>query len=199
MEQNVFAQVKAAVSAPDIWRRYGGTDIRGGYVCCVFHNDRNPSMRLYDGDRGYYCFACGAGGDAVKLAAALLGLSPYEAAKRVAADFGLALPDGKPDRTAMRVANRRRRRKKAFEAWRKQAERALADYHRLLRQAKAERAPGAPEDDIDPLFAEACYGLDTAAYALEWLADDPMGFYKANRDYMEKVEKRIEQLHGQRS
>ena len=144
MEQNVFARVKAAVSAPQVWQKYGGEEMRGGYVRCVFHNDRNPSMRLYDGDKGYYCFACGAGGDAVTLAGALLGLSPYEAAKRVAADFGLALPDGKPDRASMWAVNRRRRREQAFEAWRRDAERALADYHRLLRQAKAERAPGAP-------------------------------------------------------
>jgi hypothetical protein len=191
MEQGAFARVKAAVSALDIWRRYGGGPVRGGYVNCVFHNDRSPSMRLYEGDRGYYCFACGAGGDAVKLAGALLELSPLEAVKRVGADFGLNLPDGKPSRSAMRAVNRRRQREQAFESWQWNAERTLADYHRLLRQAKSEKAPQTPEDNIDPLFTEACHGLDYAVYALEWLGNDPMGFYRANRNYIEKVVKRL--------
>lgn len=196
MEQGTFARVKAAVSAPQVWQRYGGEEMRGGYVRCAFHDDHNPSMRLYEGDRGYYCFACGAGGDAVTLAGKLLGLAPYAAVQRVAADFHVAVPEGKIDRDAIRRVDRRLQRERAFAAWQRNAERTLADYHCLLRQAKMERAPKAREDGIDPAFAEACRHLEYAEYALEWLGEDPMGFYKANRDYVERAVKRIEQLHG---
>lgn len=76
-------------------------------------------------------------------------------------------------------------------AWQRDAERALTDYHRLLRQAKAERTPKAPGDGIDAAFAEACRHLDYAAYALEWLGDDAMDFYRRNRDYIAEVKHRL--------
>ena len=33
-------------------------------ACCPFHSDKSPSMKL---DERYYCFGCGATGDAVDL------------------------------------------------------------------------------------------------------------------------------------
>lgn len=44
---------------------------RGNMVCCPFHADNRPSMRLYN-QAGevphYYCFGCGANGDVIALA-----------------------------------------------------------------------------------------------------------------------------------
>jgi|GEM_PF-2518059 len=37
----------------------------------------------------FYCFGCGATGDATEFVSRLFGLSPHEAAQRIAADFGL--------------------------------------------------------------------------------------------------------------
>ena len=56
-------------------------------VCCPFHDDRHPSMKL--NEDYFYCFGCGATGDVVDFTARLLDLSAYEAAQRLAADFGL--------------------------------------------------------------------------------------------------------------
>lgn len=41
---------------------------------CVFHDDRNPSCYLYS-QNGFYCFACGAGGNAVDWAMQEFGRS----------------------------------------------------------------------------------------------------------------------------
>jgi hypothetical protein len=49
---------------------------REGKVICPAHDDSHPSCRLYPGDRGWYCFACGAGGSVIDFAAALWGLDP---------------------------------------------------------------------------------------------------------------------------
>ncbi len=57
-------------------------------VCCPFHADRTPSMKL--NEDYFYCFGCGASGDVIDLAARLFGLSSYDAAKKLAADFGVA-------------------------------------------------------------------------------------------------------------
>ncbi len=42
---------------------------KGGRVAvlCLFHEDTSPSKVIYPGDRGFYCFACGEGGDGIKL------------------------------------------------------------------------------------------------------------------------------------
>ena len=40
-------------------------------------------------ERYFYCFGCGATGDVIDLVAKLFGLSSYEAAKKLAHDFGI--------------------------------------------------------------------------------------------------------------
>lgn len=66
------------LEAVDYYRALTGTEPRrGGAVRCpsISHEDRHPSARLYPGPgRGWYCFACGAGGGAVDMVAALRGL-----------------------------------------------------------------------------------------------------------------------------
>ncbi len=50
-------------------------------IHCPFHDDRTPSLRLYEtGHRGWFCFGCGRGGDVYDLAAPLLGLNARGAA-----------------------------------------------------------------------------------------------------------------------
>ena len=39
---------------------------RGGMVCCPFHADRTPSMKL--NEDYFYCFGCGVHGDVIDLA-----------------------------------------------------------------------------------------------------------------------------------
>jgi len=36
---------------------------------CPFHDDSTPSLTAYPAERGFYCFGCGVGGDAVALVA----------------------------------------------------------------------------------------------------------------------------------
>jgi hypothetical protein len=50
---------------------------RDGKLRCPLHaggEERTPSLHVYDGARGWYCFACRRGGSIVDLAAALWGL-----------------------------------------------------------------------------------------------------------------------------
>jgi CHC2 zinc finger/RepB DNA-primase from phage plasmid len=45
---------------------------RSGKVHCPFHEDRTPSMHVYDDpERGWYCFGCGRGGSIYDLASLL--------------------------------------------------------------------------------------------------------------------------------
>lgn len=70
---------------------YGLTVSRAGFCCCPFHGEKTPSMKIYDGDRGYHCFGCHKGGSVIDFVMDLFGLSFVGAQKRLDADFNLGL------------------------------------------------------------------------------------------------------------
>ena len=91
---NIFQKVKERVTARQVAEKYGLKVRQNGMACCPFHNDKHPSMKI---GRNYYCFACGAKGDAVNYVAILFGLSQFEAAKKINEDFSLGILIGQPE------------------------------------------------------------------------------------------------------
>lgn len=81
---NIFQTVKENVTARQAAEQYGLKVNKNGMVCCPFHDDRHPSMKV---DRGFCCFACGAKGDVITFVADFFHLAPLEAAKKLAEDF----------------------------------------------------------------------------------------------------------------
>ena len=156
---NLFAQIKTAVSIKEAAEHYGLKIGRGNMVCCPFHADRTPSMKL--NEDYFYCFGCGATGDVIDLVARLFHLPPAEAAKRLAEDFGVA--EQKPS-----VLARLKRGKTQMEAER-HCFRVLRDYFGILQDWKEHCAPQLPEDPIDPRYAEACHMLDRIGNMLDIL------------------------------
>ena len=61
-------------------------------MCCPFHGDKHPSMKV---DSRFHCFACQADGDVIDFVGKLFQLSPYKAVEKLKNDFGMALADGK--------------------------------------------------------------------------------------------------------
>mgnify|MGYP001032486374 FL=1 len=96
---DLFTQIKMAVPVKEAAEYYGLEVNRGNMVCCPFHNDRTPSMKLNEGY--FYCFGCGATGDVIDLVARLFNLSSYDVAKKLAYDFGID-PDKPPSAAALR-------------------------------------------------------------------------------------------------
>ncbi len=90
---DIFGEVKETVSVPSA-AEYYGMSVRNGMITCIFHEDRTPSMKLYDDH--FYCFGCTEYGDVVKLTSRLFGLTQYEAAKKLCSDFGIIHSRGKP-------------------------------------------------------------------------------------------------------
>lgn len=65
-----------------------------GWALCPMHGERgHASLCFYSGSRGWYCYGCHKGGDAVKLYQEYLGLDALDAARQLAQDFGLAVLD----------------------------------------------------------------------------------------------------------
>ena len=67
---NVFEAVKQSVTTRQAASFYGIRVGRNGMVCCPFHNDRTPSMKV---DSRFYCFGCGASGDVIDCACWSIG------------------------------------------------------------------------------------------------------------------------------
>ena len=152
---DLFESVKAAATARQAAEHYGLKIGHGNMVCCPFHADRTPSMKL--NEDYFYCFGCGAHGDVIDLVARLFNLSSYDAAKKLAYDFGID-PDKPPAAAALRKP--KYPLAKAFQREELHCQRVLCDYLQLLERWKVQCAPKTPEDTVDDRFVEACQMLD---------------------------------------
>ena len=83
----IFEAVKTTVAPRMAAEHFGLSVNRNGMVCCPFHVDRHPSMKLYEDH--YHCFGCQANGDVIAFSSKLFGITPLEAAQKIAADFGI--------------------------------------------------------------------------------------------------------------
>lgn len=169
MGANVFEMVKQFVTVREAAERYGIEVKRGGMVCCPFHDDKNPSMKL--NEEYFYCFGCGATGDVIDLTARLYNLSPKEAAEKLVQDFGLIYDSQAPPR---RNYVRQKTEAQKFQENRNHAFRVLADYFHLLRKWEAGYTPKTPEEPMHPRFLEAVQQKDYIGYLLDsFLEDSP--------------------------
>ena len=161
---NLFELVKASVTVKQAAETYGCQVGRGGMMCCLFHEDRYPSMKL---NRDYfYCFGYGATGDVVDFVARLFGLSSYEAAKKLADDFGIG-PDKPPAAAALKEPEYPLAH--SFRRDSLYCQRVLCVYLHLLEHWKVECAPQSPNDLLDDHFVEACQMLDYVEHLLDAL------------------------------
>lgn len=160
---NLFETVKSAVTVKQAAEYYGYKVNRSDMICCPFHDDRHPSMKL---NKDYfYCFGCGATGDVIDFVARLFGLSSYEAAKKLAYDFGID-PDNPPVAMALKKPYPLARVFRNDEMY---CQRVLCDYLHLLERWKIEYAPQSPEDNLDDRFVEAGQMLEYVEYLLDVL------------------------------
>lgn len=68
---------------------------------CPFHNEKSPSMVVYNDTQSFYCFGCGAGGDVITFIKKIENLDYIEAVRLLAARAGLQVPkEERDDRTA---------------------------------------------------------------------------------------------------
>ena len=160
----IYEAVKNTIPVPDAAVQYGMEVGRNGMTLCPFHDDRNPSMKL--NDDYYYCFGCGADGDVIDLTAALCGLNKYDAARKLAQDFGVDYEILHPDMVAVqkKYADRKRqaeRERKVFIA--------LTERLYLLRAWIVRYAPKSPDEELDPRFVEACHDLARVEYLVDVL------------------------------
>ncbi len=93
-------------------------DVISGYVklqkkgssyfgLCPFHNEKSPSFSVSPGKQMYYCFGCGAGGNAITFLMEYENYSFVEALKALADRAGVALPQADMSKEARAQADLR--------------------------------------------------------------------------------------------
>ena len=166
--------IKSRISMIDICKTYGFNIQRGNFICCPFHNEKTPSLKLYDGNRGFYCFGCGEHGSVIDFVMRYFGLDFKSAISKLNDDFCLGLPIGQRiDRRKQiemeRLAFQRRQKAKQEEAERQQIEDAYwaaFDEWKRLDDNKRNYAPKTTTEPLHPLFVEALKNIAGAEYKL---------------------------------
>lgn len=134
------------LSMIDVVRFYGYEPSRyGSFVCCPFHHEKTPSMKIYD--KSYHCFGCGNGGNIVNFVMKLYDLKCIDACKKLDEDFRLGLDFGGSKKLSLYELERIR-----MEEYMKQIEKE--DRERLERQKQGIFEPSEIGPEWDNILYE---------------------------------------------
>lgn len=89
-----FYIVSNAVTMRQVAESYNFPINYKGFMKCPFHGngvERTPSLKIYEGTKGFHCKACGVGGDAIRFVALLNEISDQEAMYELAIKFNITI------------------------------------------------------------------------------------------------------------
>lgn len=95
LSESFLQELKFKTDIEDIISTYVSLKKRGSTSIglCPFHNEKTPSFTVYNDTQSFYCFGCGAGGDAVTFIKNIENLDYIDAVKFLAQRAGLQMPD----------------------------------------------------------------------------------------------------------
>ena len=174
---NVFDAVKAELNARQVVEFYGIAVRHNGMCCCPFHGDKNPSMKV--DEKRFHCFGCGEDGDVIQFAARYFDLSRYDAAKKLAEDFGVNYERWKPERDNKgKVIQPKPRPKSPEQIYREKEHhffREISDHYHRLKDWKEQYKPEVADEVWDEHFTEALKYIPQLEYIMD-------SFLEADRD-----------------
>ena len=121
-----LSELRSRVDIEELVGRYTEIRHRGSrtpVALCPFHTEKTPSFVIYRENQSYYCFGCGAGGDAITFVRNIEHLDYVEAVRYLCERVGMNMPLDPVDDEVNRL------RRRCFEANR---EAARFFYARLL-------------------------------------------------------------------
>lgn len=181
-DPELFSKIKESVSMQQVVEYYGLQLNRKGLCLCPFHQDKDPSLKIYTNGKGFYCFTCGTGGDQIKFAALYNGISNTEAARSLAAAFNIQTAEPVTYREKREMALKRKKQKQLSD-FVKRSTMYLKMYRILLCEAR--------RDENDCHFMESIQKLEYVEYLLECLKECPE---EVRKD--ERAVRRIGELEG---
>ena len=95
VNDSFLQELKLKTDIEDVISTYVTLKKRGStYVgLCPFHNEKTPSFTVYPETQSFYCFGCGAGGDAIGFMKKIENLDYLDAVKSLAQRAGMQMPD----------------------------------------------------------------------------------------------------------
>jgi DNA primase len=102
----------------EIINRTDISDLIGSYVTlkragsnmnglCPFHSEKTPSFTVFTRSNSFYCFGCGAGGDAITFAMRAENLDYPSAVEFLASRAGITIPQDKNELANMGMSRKR--------------------------------------------------------------------------------------------
>ena len=165
---NLFEIVKRNITTRQTAEAYGFQPNRSSMICCPFHADRNPSMKV---DSRFHCFGCGADGDVIDFTAKLFQLSLRKAAEKLVADFGLS---GNPVFPLQYP--------KIVEYKSQNLIQTLYERSAILDDWRKRFAPKSAEEELHPCFVASLHYTDYIQYLIE------------NRHFLTEHRKEVQQI-----
>jgi DNA primase len=159
--------VKQSVPAIQAARMLGLNPDAHGFCKCPIHGEKTGSMKLYPGNRGWYCFGCHTGGSVIDLVMECNGMTLRGAVEWLNDEFNLGLPIGKEASPEQEAEARKRAEQRKAEQERRQAMEAAknAAFERYLdigaemRKLEEDIEKYAPSNPDAPLAKEYIYAM----------------------------------------
>lgn len=94
LSDSFLQELKMKTDIEDVISIYVTLKRRGATLVglCPFHNEKTPSFTVYPATQSFYCFGCGAGGDAITFVKKIENLDYLDAVKTLAQRAGLQMP-----------------------------------------------------------------------------------------------------------
>lgn len=185
-------EIKQMVSAKQVFEFYGFNINRAGFCSSPFSAiDKTPSLKVYEGERGWHDFSSGNGGDVIDFIRLYFGLPVYAACAKLNDDFRLGLPIGQAlsrqerieaDRKALERRRKAQERKERADRIRAAYDEALTNYV-ALDIAIIKDAPQGPETPLSECSESWAFALRNIAGAAYDLAQAEENLYS---DRLEK-------------
>lgn len=95
LPDNFLQELRFKIDIDDVISTYVSLKKRGNTSVglCPFHNEKTPSFTVYHDTQSYYCFGCGAGGDAINFVKRIENLDYIDAVISLAQRAGMQMPD----------------------------------------------------------------------------------------------------------
>lgn len=84
-----------------------GYRVKHGFMCCPFHGEKAPSLKVYPGHGGWHCFGCGKGGSVIDFVMEHEGCGFREAVDAIDQALKLGLRD--PRENPIEASQRRKK------------------------------------------------------------------------------------------
>lgn len=184
---SIFEMIKQSLNLIDVARFYGIEANRSGFVSCLFHNERTPSLKLYSDH--FYCYGCGKGGDVIALIAQRMNVSQFESAKIIMNDFNLS-------NEKLKITTKPQI-KITYSECEQQTIRLLNQYSDYLKYLIKIFAPKDENETVNDIWVESIHKQHITQYYLDLLTFEPMevrqAFLKEYAKQLDDIEIKLDE------